>query len=90
MVDVGPDVTLEELEQCPNLEGLEVEVQDLQNHLTQLNQLKLLLQDFKGKKVVLPKHVTKLTLELQVQDKPSTTSQTTGQERKGLQDMNSF
>jgi hypothetical protein len=86
----GPDVTLEELEQCPNLEGLEADVQELQNRLTKLNQLEVLLQDFKGKKVVLPEHIAELALELQVQDEPPQQAERPAKKEKGPRNMNSF
>jgi hypothetical protein len=87
----GPDdVTLEELEQCPNLEGLEADVQELQNRLTQLNQLEVLLQDFKGKKILLPEHIAALALELQVQDEPPQQAERPAKKEKGPRNMNSF
>jgi hypothetical protein len=52
------------------------EVQAWQTRLQQLNQLEVLLQDIKGKNVLLPDHIAALAIELQVNDQPDQQQQT--------------
>lgn len=62
------DVTMEELANCPNLDEFETQVEELRNRLTQLNELEVLLQNIKGKKMVLPDHIATFAIMLEVQD----------------------
>lgn len=85
-----PTVTLEELDACPNIEGLEADLEELRQRLSKLNQLEVLMQDIKGKKVVLPDHVAELALELQVDDEPPTRNAKPAKKEKGPRTMKSF
>mmetsp|Transcript_7572 Transcript_7572/g.16354 ORF Transcript_7572/g.16354 Transcript_7572/m.16354 type:complete len:294 (+) Transcript_7572:219-1100(+) len=84
------DVTMEELEKCPNLDELEAQVEALRTRLTQLNQLEVLLADIKGKKAVLPEHVLKLATSLEVNDEPPTRPARGPKKQKGPRNMNAF
>mmetsp|Transcript_26479 Transcript_26479/g.58048 ORF Transcript_26479/g.58048 Transcript_26479/m.58048 type:complete len:406 (-) Transcript_26479:108-1325(-) len=67
-----PDATLEQLEACPNVEALQVELDELRLRLRKLNQLEGDLGSIKGKKkeTVLPPEVASLVLDLGVNDSP--------------------
>jgi hypothetical protein len=88
------DVSMEELEACPNIDELSNQVDELQYRLKQLNQLEVLLQDMKGKKVVLPDHVAQLAFDLQVNDEPTPQNNNTQdrpqKKQKGPKTMSSF
>ena len=62
--------SLEELENCPNVELLEVELKELQNRLQGLNLLEDQLQSIKKKETPLPSDLATLALDLGVDDKP--------------------
>ncbi|KAL7564806.1 hypothetical protein ACA910_021066 [Epithemia clementina (nom. ined.)] len=68
----NPDSSLEELEKCPNVNELEVEVKELQERLNDLKTLEKLLGEIKnkGQGVVLPNEVAELAIKLEVDDKP--------------------
>ena len=85
-----PDVTMEELEACPNVENLEKDLEELQNRLTSLNKLEVLIQDIKGKNVVLPEHIAELALDLQVRDEPPKRQERPPKKEKGPREMKSF
>lgn len=85
-----PDVTMEELENCPNVEGLEQDFDELQTRLKNLNQLEVLLQDVKGKNAALPEHIAELVFELEVQDKPPKIQPRGPKKEKGPTKMESF
>jgi hypothetical protein len=86
-----PDATFEELEKCPNIEGLESDLVQLQTRLKKLNQLEVLLQDIKGNKnVVLPEHVAELATELEVQDEPPQQHARPAKKEKGPTKMDAF
>lgn len=88
-----PNVSLKELEQCPNVEALEAELQELQDRLKDLNKLEVLLVDVKakGKTVVLPDHVAELAIRLEVQDEtPDRTAVKATKKEKGPRNMESF
>ena len=85
-----PDVTMEELQQCPNVAGLEQDVVELQTRLQKLNQLEVLLQDIKGKNVELPEHIAELAVELQVQDEPPKREPRGPKKQKGPKNMTAF
>jgi len=64
-------VTMEELENCPDIKALEMEQKELQDRLRDLNKLEELLQGIKKKgDVVLPEEIASLALNLGVDDKP--------------------
>lgn len=86
-----PDVSLDKLEKYhTNLEELETDVETLQKRLQQLNQLEVLLQDFKGKNVVLPEHVASLAMTLEVDDAPPATPERGPKKEKGPRLMGKF
>lgn len=62
--------TLEQLEQCPDIDALEFELQQLKSRLVKLNELEGLLQGEKKKQGVLPEQVATLALDLGVNDEP--------------------
>jgi hypothetical protein len=93
----SPDVTMEELEQCPtNVEELERDLVDWKIRLKQLNQLEVLLYDVKGgsKPTVLPETVAQLALALDISDeapnRDATAVKTTKKKEKGPRLMTSF
>jgi hypothetical protein len=86
----NPDVTMEELEKCPNVEGLEADLNELQARLQKLNQLEVLLGDIKGKKVVLPEHVAALAISMEVQDEPPAINARPMKKEKGPRNMTGF
>lgn len=65
-----PEATPEELEKCPNVEAMKVEVDALRSRLTGLNTLEETLQSIKKKKTVLPEEAASLALELGLDDAP--------------------
>jgi hypothetical protein len=85
-----PNASMEELEACPNIEGLEEDLKEVRERLTKLNQLEASMQDIKGKEVLLPEHVAKLALELQVDDEPPTRKAKTTKKEKGPRNMEAF
>jgi hypothetical protein len=64
------DASLQELEACPDLDMLQVELSDLQKRLDQLNQLESLLKAEKGGTRVLSPETAGLALDLGVDDSP--------------------
>lgn len=87
---ISSDVTLEELEACPNVDELAAQSDELQQRLKRLNQLEVLLQDIKGRSVVLPEHIALLAIELKINDVPPPTAQRGPKKEKGPRKMNSF
>ena len=85
-----PDVTLEELEKCPNVDEMQQDLDNLRERLTKLNQLEVSIQDIKGKKVVLPEHVAQLAIDLEVQDEPPVRQERPAKKEKGPRNMKSF
>jgi len=66
-----PHATLEALENCPNLEACEVELQELQQRMRNLNSLDEMLAGLgKKKSMILPPDVAQLALDLGVDDQP--------------------
>lgn len=84
------DVTMEELEKCPNLDELEAQVEELRTRLTNLNQLEVMLADIKGKKAVLPERIAKLAISLEVNDEPPQRQPRGPKKQKGPKNMNAF
>lgn len=85
-----PDVSMEELDTCPNLDELQADLTEIQDRLKKLNQLEVLLIDVKGTSVVLPEHVAELALELQVNDEPQKRAARPVKKAKGPRVMESF
>jgi hypothetical protein len=84
------NVSMEELEKCPNLDELEAQVEELRTRLTQLNQLEVLLADVKGKKAVLPENIAKLAISLEANDEPPQRQPRGPKKQKGPRVMNAF
>lgn len=84
------DVTMEELEKCPNMDELESQVEELRARLAQLNQLEVLLADIKGKNAVLPEHIAELAFSLEVDDAPPQRQERGAKKQKGPRNMTSF
>jgi hypothetical protein len=87
-----PNVSLEELEECPNVEALEADLEELQTRLKNLNKLEVLLSDVKGKgkNVVLPDHVADLAIQLEINDEPPKADAKVTKKEKGPRNMHSF
>jgi hypothetical protein len=85
-----PDVSMEELEKCPNVEGMESDLEEWKARLTQLNKLEVLLQEVKGKNTVLPEHVAELALELEVSDETPQRQARAPKKEKGPRNMTAF
>lgn len=66
----NPDVTLEELESCPDVDAFQLELSLLQERLRGLNELETALQPLKNKLMVLPSHIAQLALQWGVRDQP--------------------
>ena len=67
-----PNATLEQLERCPNIDAIELEMQELRDRLGKLNDLEGQLSSIKSKKkaTVLPETTAQLAIELGVNDAP--------------------
>ena len=87
-----PNVSLEELEQCPNIENLMADVKELQTRLHNLNKLEVRLVEIglKGKSVVLPEDVSMLAVKLEVSDEPPPLAEKVSKKEKGPRLMESF
>ena len=88
----SPDVTMEELEKCPNIDELEADLSNLQQRLKKLNKLEVLLLDVKGSKkpVILPEHVASLAIELEVSDEGPVRKERAPKKNKGPKKMQAF
>jgi predicted ribosome quality control (RQC) complex YloA/Tae2 family protein len=64
------DASLEELENCPDVDALEIELKELQTRLQGLNSLEVALHSIKKKNTVLPPDVAAQAIDLGVDDKP--------------------
>ena len=84
------DVTMEELEKCPNLDELEAQVEELRERLKGLNQLEADLSSIKGKNVVLPEDLAKLAISLEVNDEPPKREPRGPKKKKGAKNMKAF
>ena len=62
--------TLEQLDECPDVDALEFELKELRSRLVGLNELGALLKRETKKTAVLPEEAAKLALSLGVNDKP--------------------
>lgn len=65
-----PNATLKELEQCPNIEAVELELRELRERHQKLIQLEGLLQLEAKRKGLLPEPIVELVVELGVSDEP--------------------
>ena len=66
-----PDATFEQLEKCPNVGAIELELEELRDRHQKLNQLEDLLQSEKNRSGTLPEDVVGLTMILGVSDEPA-------------------
>lgn len=64
------NASLDELENCPNIDEIQFELVELQNRLQGLNALELKLQSIKNAELVLPEEIASLALSLGVDDQP--------------------
>lgn len=64
------NATLEQLEACPNVDAIELELSEMQTRLQNLNQLTELLLPLKKSKMVLPPETAQLALDLGLKDAP--------------------
>ena len=64
------DPTLEQLEQCPNIDAIQFELEELQSRLQKLNELEECLQKETKKEATLAPNVAQLALDLGVDDQP--------------------
>jgi len=69
-LNTNPEVTMEALESCPNVDAVALELKELQERLVKLNSLEELLNFEKKKQGVLPQAAASLALELGVSDEP--------------------
>lgn len=85
-----PNITLEELEKCPNVEIIQEDLNALRERLTGLNQLEVSIADMKGKNAVLPEHVAQLAIDLDVKDEAPARQARPPKKEKGPKSMKSF
>mmetsp|Transcript_10442 Transcript_10442/g.14774 ORF Transcript_10442/g.14774 Transcript_10442/m.14774 type:complete len:365 (+) Transcript_10442:198-1292(+) len=64
------NATDEQLDACPNVDALELELEELRQRLGGLNDMEESLASIKGKSAVLPEELAKLALDLGVNDAP--------------------
>jgi len=84
-IRTDPNATLEDLEACPNIKTLEVELQSLKDRLKNLNILMDKIQELeigKKKDTVLPGDVVELIIELDVKDEPPKRDQNVTKKKK--------
>lgn len=84
-----PDATMEQLERCPNVDAIALELQELRERLTKLNQLEELLASEKKKSGVLPEPIATLALGLGVSDAPPPKQERGPQKVKGPREASS-
>ncbi|GKY98682.1 hypothetical protein MPSEU_000824500 [Mayamaea pseudoterrestris] len=72
LTDPSSSASLEELENCPNVQLLEEELTELQSRLKGLNLLAEQLHTMKNKETILPLDVATLAISLGVDDQPPT------------------
>lgn len=65
------NATLEQLDECPDLDALEFELEELRSRLVGLNELGTRLESETKKTAVLPEEVAKLALAFGVNDEPA-------------------
>ena len=82
------NATMEQLEACPNVDALELELQELQTSLQRLNQLNDLLTTVKGGNSVLPQEMAQLAVDLGVDDKPPKQPPRGPKKKKGSRQKN--
>ena len=79
----NPQTTMEQLEQCPNVDALEYDLQTLQQRLKQLTQLEHSLNDIKGTNIILPPPIAQLAITLDLNDQPPIRSPRQPKKTKG-------
>jgi hypothetical protein len=84
-----PSTTLESLEQCPNVEAVELELRELQERHQKLIQLEGLLHLEKKRSGHLPVQVVDLAVELGVSDEPPRPQQRGPGKQKGPRESTS-
>lgn len=86
------DVTLEELEKCPNVDAMKADLEELQTRLKNLNKLEVRLTEvgLKGKFAILPEDVSTLAIQLEVNDEPPPVQEKVTKKEKGPRLMESF
>lgn len=84
-----PSTTLENLEQCPNIEAVELELRELQERHQKLIQLEGLLHSEKKRSGLLPVQVVDLAVELGVSDEPPRPPQRGPGKQKGPRESTS-
>jgi len=67
---VDENATMEQLEACPNVDVLELELKQIQTRLQTLNRLNDMLAPMKGGISVLPEATAQLALDIKVNDQP--------------------
>lgn len=83
-----PNASLQDLENCPNVEAMEMDLNELKERLQGLNQLEQALGAVKGKSgVVLPPDVAQLALDLGVDDQPPARPERGPPKKKGPRRM---
>mmetsp|Transcript_14849 Transcript_14849/g.22677 ORF Transcript_14849/g.22677 Transcript_14849/m.22677 type:complete len:340 (-) Transcript_14849:21-1040(-) len=82
-----PDATLEELENCPNIDVIEFELSNLQERLQKLNELEQTLAIEKRKSGLLQEPVLSMVLELGVNDEPPPKQERGPGKKKGPKQM---
>jgi superfamily II DNA/RNA helicase/DNA topoisomerase IA len=83
-LSTNPNVSMDELESCPNIEALEVELYELKERLQGLNSLEESIAYVKGKSAVkLPEDMARLALDLGVDDKPPKRIERSPKKKKG-------
>jgi hypothetical protein len=85
-----PNVSMEELEACPNIDGLENDLGELRERLRKLNKLEVLIEDLKGKKVVLDDHIAEIAIKLRVNDESPVRQARPKKKEKGPRTMSPF
>lgn len=83
----NPDATLEELEKCPNIDAIELELNDLKERLQKLNELEEILGIEKRKSGILKSEVVSMVLALGVDDEPPPKQQRGPGKKKGPRKM---
>jgi hypothetical protein len=82
------NATMEQLEACPNVDALELELQELQTRLQKLNELNDSLTTVKGGTSVLSEEMAHLAVELEVDDKPPKQPARGPKKKKGSRQKN--
>lgn len=86
------NISMEELQNCPNIDEIELQYKELKNRLSKINELNELLSKIKNKKqpIELPENIAKLAIELQIDDTPPTKQKRGPGKKKGPKVMESY